>query len=215
MPTSPHQESYLIGAYLIPELNMVLASVKRQDASFPSALDCVVLLDGTPMPLGTCCSADSEATYTLDVQPQYGHDYVLTVTLGENSATGVLSTPARKYVTNVIQPSADSLYFTPGDSIYVQWEYEGPVPTGFFLMGSSHPGANHIPTAWSIQCDPAARDGWIPASVTKGWETAERSTAGVRAFISGVVEGTLAAEGSWTQVPVSEATVTMTRAGVR
>lgn len=211
MSTNPSQKSYLIGAYLTPELNLALASVKRQDASYPSALDCIVRLDGNTMPLSTCCSADSEATFTLDVQPQYGHDYVLTVSLGDQAATGVLSTPAQQFTISLIEPSPDSLRFTPGDSIYVQWKYEGPVPTGFYLMASTHPGMNHIPTVWSERMEADATAGWIPASVTMGWATAEQATVGVRAFLTGVIEGTLAAEGSWTQVPLSQSTLTMTQ----
>jgi hypothetical protein len=216
MPTKPEQQSYLIGTYLTPDLALAVASVKRQDASYPSAIDCIVRLDGISMPLSTCCSADSEAVFMLDVQPQYGHDYVLTVSLGDQAATGVISTPAREYVTSLIKPSPDSLSFTPGEPIYVQWKYEGPLPTGFYLMASSHPGADHIPTVWSIRMDPDATSGWIPVSVTKAWSTAERSTVGVRAFLVGSIEGTLAAEGSWTQVPISQATLIMTRdEGVR
>ena len=211
MPTNPKQKSYLIGAYLTPDLALVLASVKRQDALDPSALDCIVRLDGNLMPLSTCCSADSEATFTLDVQPQYGHDYVLTVSLGDQAATGVLSTPARQYVTSLIEPAPDSLYFIPGESIYVEWDYEGPVPTGFYLMASSHPGANHIPTVWSMRMDAEATSGWIPASVTSAWATAEQSTVGVQPYLTGAMEGTLAAKGSWTQVPISQSTLIMTR----
>ena len=117
MPTDPEPGSYLIGAYLTPDLGTAVVSVKRQVEDEPSALTCTVLLDGKPMPLSTCCSADSEATFMLEIEPQYGHSYTLAAVLGDKNAAGVLTTPAKAYTTILTTPPADSLFFEPWGSL--------------------------------------------------------------------------------------------------
>lgn len=185
-----------------------IATVERLNTSDPSAMDAVVTVDGTVIPLNSAISTADDATFESSAIT-YSPDstYAVSITIGGKTASASLETPDYETTVSIATP-LEGATFTPGSDLTVQWAYTGDAPGTVVIAALNDDEelaeATLVGTTTSYQ---------FLATTTTDWAAYEEVEILIGIGETQSWSGDMAYQGSYSYVLIATASVTITPAG--